>query len=67
MITDVPCPAKCYTLSDKGVKHPGYLHQVDSEKLFCITSGCKFAYIDEHKIEVWMGGEIVMFDEVIKK
>ena len=48
--TNVPCPANC----------KGYLLEVskDTGRLFCDTVGCKFAFIDEHKVEHWVDGQM---------
>lgn len=67
------CPANCYKKDEKGYYViPGILKEVNngSGRLFCNTEGCRFAYIDENKVEHWLGGEVVFFkipERVVKK
>lgn len=64
MISNVRCPGNCLK-KDKDGKYtiPGYLVEVKdgSSRIFCNTNGCRFAFIDEHKKEHWVGGEVVFF------
>lgn len=62
-IPEVPirCPGLCIKIDEKtGEHHKAYLSQVDKDKdrWFCTTSGCKFAFMDEHKIHHWVGGVV---------
>lgn len=58
------CPGQCL-IKDKDGKYtiPGILKESKpgSGRMFCETTGCKFAFIDEHKKEHWVGGEVKFF------
>jgi len=58
----IRCPAFCLVKDGNGkVIGKGFLSKSPtegSEKLFCQTPGCPFAYRDEHNKDHWMGGVI---------
>ena len=61
--TEVRCPALCFVLEENKQPIPGMLHESEEGKMMCLTSGCAFAYIDEHKVEHWMGGQVKMWEQ----